>query len=221
MRISATGNWTRAGPVPSSKSSRKLATRRISSGFSLLELLVVVFIIGILATMFTLSVGVTGGDQELEREVDRLRAVVRLASEEAIMQGREIGMRFYTDGYEFAAYYEDFVEYHDPDDEDDRDRSEWTMLSQEELLGPRKLSDDIVLELEIDGQTVILDSTESYGDQKAGDELDADEKYRPQIRLYSSGDISPFVVRLRKSFQNNGIIIEVEADGTVELDKGD
>ena len=31
-----------------------------AAGFSLLELLVVVFIIGILATMFTLSVGVLG-----------------------------------------------------------------------------------------------------------------------------------------------------------------
>jgi general secretion pathway protein H len=196
-----------------------LGARRISSGFSLLELLVVVFIIGILATMFTLSVGVTGGDQDLEREVDRLRAVLKLASQEAIMEGREIGMRFYNDGYEFAAYYEDFVEYHDPENEEDVDQSEWTMLSQEELLGPRKLAADIVLELEIDGQTVVLDSTD--GDEYDREEPDPDEKYRPQIRLFSSGDVSPFVVRLRRSFENNGINIEVEADGTVELDKGD
>jgi len=181
----------------------------------------VVFIIGILATMFTLSVGVTGADQELEREVDRLRAVLELASQEAIMQGREIGMRFYRDGYEFAAYHEDFVEYHDPDDEDDIDQSQWTMLGQEDLLGPRKLADDVVLELELDGRTVILDSTEGDGDEYMRDELDPDKRYEPQIRLYSSGDISPFIVQLRRSFQNNGIIIEVEADGTVELDKGD
>jgi len=131
MRTSATGICNRARPVLSRKAGRHSTVRRIPSGFSLLELLVVVFIIGILATMFTLSVGVTGADQELEREVDRLRAVLELASQEAIMQGREIGMRFYRDGYEFAAYHEDFVEYHDPDDEDDIDQSEWTMLGQE------------------------------------------------------------------------------------------
>ena len=187
-------------------------TRRHFSGFSLLELLVVVFIVGVLVTMFTLSIGITGGDPELQREVDRLQSVLGLASEEAVMQGREMGMRFYPDGYEFASFYEDFVEYRNPDDEEDQDKSEWTVVGRDGILGARRLPEDIVLELEIDGRSVVLDR-----DKENVDADESENQYRPQVYLFSSGDISPFIVQLRRSYQNRGFIIEVNVDGTVEL----
>lgn len=196
--------------------------RRPISGFSLLELLVVVFIIGILATMFTLSVGLTGGDRDLEREVDRLEALLSLASEEALMQGREIGMRFYVDGYEFAFYQEDFLDYRDPDPDDianpeeavDLDTSEWIVIGQQELLGPRRLPNEIEMELEIDGRSIILTEKDESADE---DDEDDEKEYRPQIRIFSSGDFIPFVIRLSRRFENDGTIVEVSADGTVEV----
>jgi general secretion pathway protein H len=196
-------------------------TRRPDSGFTLLELLVVVFIIGILVTMFTLSVGLTGGDRDLEREVDRLEALIKLASEEALMQGREIGMRFYVDGYEFASYQEDFLDYRDPDPEDAADlegeknpgTSEWVILGQHELLGPRRLPEQIELELEIDGRSIVLKPIE----EKTDDDGDSEKEYRPQVRIFSSGDLLPFVIRFSRSFENDGTILEISADGTVEI----
>ena len=74
---------TRGTPAPL---TRIVAIHSKPSGFSLLELLVVLFIIGILVTMFTLSVGVTGGDREVDNEIDRLQALLKLAGEEAIME---------------------------------------------------------------------------------------------------------------------------------------
>jgi general secretion pathway protein H len=195
--------------------------RRKITGFTLLELLVVVFIIGILATMFTLSVGLTGGDRDLEREVDRLQALLQLASEEALMQGREIGMRFYVDGYEFATFQEDFLDYHDPDPEDESnpdeaqtlDQSEWVLVGQQELLGPRHLPEDIVLELEIDGRAVVLTSES----EREENDDDSEKTFRPQIRIFSSGDFIPFVLRVRRKFQNATTILDVGVDGTVEI----
>lgn len=201
-----------------------MLTRRTQSGFSLLELLVVVLIIGILSTMFTLSVGLTGSDRELEDETDRLVAVIDLARDEAIMQGREIGMRFFIDGYEFATFHEDFVEYYDTDesqpvgqpgeeDEDENtDQSEWIVMSNEKLLGQRQLTPGIVLELEIDERSVILDR---QVEQDEDDEQD--NEYQPQIVLFSSGDVSPFVVQLRREFENKAVQIAFDAEGIVEI----
>ena len=194
------------------------------SGFTLLELLVVVFIIGILSAMFTLSVGLIGGDQDLETETDRLIAVIQLASDEAIMQGRELGMRFYPDGYEFARFQEDFVEYYDIADSDQgdpsdktpqSDQSEWIVLNGKELLGQRSLPEGILLELEIDGRSVVLKRDDDTDDDD--DEEDSRQQYQPQIRLYSSGDVSPFVVLLRREFQNKSMQIEFDAQGLVEV----
>lgn len=192
-------------------------------GFSLLELLVVVVIIGILATMFTLSVGVLGADSELERETERLQALLNLAREDAVTQGRELGMHFYPNGYEFAIYEEDFVEYYDPDDAEARDRSEWLVFGNGALLRPRTLPDGIVIELEIDGREIILDkAAERRPVTDADESTDQDEAdaYRPQIRFYSSGDLSPFVIRFRREFESAGLIMDFADDGSVELTKG-
>jgi general secretion pathway protein H len=199
-------------------------TRRKMSGFTLLELLVVVFIIGILSTLFTLSVGLTGSDRELETETDRLIAVVQLASDEAIMQGRELGMRFYPDGYEFARFQEDFVEYYDAETSDQSDQSEdapqsdqseWIVLSNENLLNRRSLPEGILLELEIDGRLVALERDDERN--KDDENENSNQEYQPQIRLFSSGDVSPFVVQLRRSFENKGVQIEFDAEGMVEV----
>lgn len=181
------------------------------SGFSLLELLVVAFMVGILVTMFTLSVGVTGGDRDIEREADRLAAILRLASDEAVMQGREYGLRFYPNSYEFSTWFEEI----DTSEEDPqkRDKSRWILLAQDELLAPREIVTGLQFELELEGRPIVLkDKTRQQ--QKAETEDAAD--YEPQLFIFSSGDISPFLVKIRRRFETNGITLEVDATGDIE-----
>ena len=59
-------------------------------------------------------------------------------------------MRFYPDGYEFAIFEEDFIEYYDPDDETQESVGKWAVM------GPWHLTQatpdclqGIVIELEI------------------------------------------------------------------------
>ena len=61
------------------------------AGFSLLELLVVIVIIGILVGMTTIAVGVLGGDRELRDEADRFTDVLASAHEMAELEGRDYG----------------------------------------------------------------------------------------------------------------------------------
>src|SRR5438874_5689671 len=77
---------------------------RASAGFTLVEMLVVVLIIGVISAGMLLSVSLTGRDRELEKESDRLLALFTYAREQAELQTREYGVLFQEDGYEFLTY---------------------------------------------------------------------------------------------------------------------
>lgn len=189
---------------------------RPERGFTLLELLVVVFMVGILVTMFTLAVGVTGGDRDLEREADRLVAMLKLARDEAVMQGREYGLRFYPRSYEFATWFEEIDD--TEEDPQKRDKSRWILLADDELFAPRELGDRLQIELEIEDRNVVLK-------EKTDREIDPDDEdaidYAPQLFVFSSGDVSPFAVKIRRRFESGGITLDVDQDGTIERREDD
>jgi len=194
-----------------------------SSGFSLLELLVVVFIIGILATMMTLSIGITGGDRELEQEIERIKALIDLAAEEAVLQGQEIGIRFYENRYEFSTE----TWYTRESEETTTTVARWRLMTGDDLFKPRDLGEDLRIELEIDGRQVIMEpfSEREQREERKREEEDTDEDdedaYKPQVFILSSGDMTPFTVNLRRRFGNTGMILTAEADGSIELLRDD
>lgn len=173
-------------------------------GFTLLEVLVVVFIVGVIATMFTLAVGVAGGvDRELRQETERLETLVRLALEDSTFQAHELGMRFYPQRYEFSVWSRGQIA--DPTDDS------W-MLIQDEVFAPRKLNKSFEFELEIEGRSVVLENSAK----------DVEKNYRPQIFIFSSGDISDaFVVRIRDRVERRSYTLDVATDGTMEISRDD
>lgn len=71
------------------------------NGFTLLELLVVLFIIGISVTFATLSFSGRAIEDQLDNEARRLKQIMRLAAEESVLQGVELGMKSDGEKYSF------------------------------------------------------------------------------------------------------------------------
>lgn len=73
----------------------------MAAGFTLIEILVVMVIIGVLASLVVVNLTGRRVSDELETESDRLAQLFKLASEEAELQGQQIGWRYGKNGYEF------------------------------------------------------------------------------------------------------------------------
>lgn len=114
------------------------ATARISRGFTLVELLVVMVLIGVLATYLSLSMGSRRIDDALEVEARRLEALMQLASDQAQLQGTEIGFRQFADGYEFL-----FM----------APSGQWVEFDSGPLRA-RKVEEPLYLELRIEGRLI-------------------------------------------------------------------
>jgi len=108
-------------------------------GFTLIELIVVILIIGLLITMASISVG-TSTDKSLETEAKRFASLVKLASDESVMNVRPIAVQVAKQTYQFSIAGE--VESEDP------------------IFRPREISDHIHMNVVIEDEKVDFESLE-------------------------------------------------------------
>jgi general secretion pathway protein H len=164
------------------------------AGFTLLELLVVVAIIGLLVGAVTLSWGTLGNDREIEEEANRLRGVVDLLHEEALMQSRDYGLMFTETGYRFYVF--------------DYGELEWVLPPGDRLLEPHTLRPQLSLTLSLDGRDVPL--VPDFDSQDL-------ENPEPQIMLLSSGEVTPFTIEMARRGLDGHFELTAELDGTVNV----
>jgi general secretion pathway protein H len=145
-------------------------SRTPASGFTLVEILVVMFIIGIIVTVVGLSGGGARERHALREEALRLQQLVSLAAEESVLGSQQIGIEFRSDGYQFMTL----------------DGQRWRLIDDGGSLRPRGIESDITLTLSVEGQADDLSA------------LGADDSdLRPQVLLLSSGEATPFSIELR------------------------
>jgi general secretion pathway protein H len=169
-----------------------------AAGFTLLELLVVVVIIGIVTSMAVISVRVLGGDHEMDQEAARLRAVIIQAREDAMLQGQDVGLRVDARGYDFLRY--------------DTRNERWLIVSDDPLLRERLLPDGLFAALTMETRDVKLPVRAAPT---------GTDQYTPQIVVQASGDLVPFEVILTRDGTEESRRITGSIDGAVSVQKND
>jgi general secretion pathway protein H len=143
---------------------------RAERGFTLLEILVVVAIIGIMATLAVLSIGSRSLDDRMATEARRLHELLLLAADEAVLQGTELGFLQTPQGYQFLTLRDD----------------KWVPLEDAGPLRARALAPPLYLELQVDGRRARPQRVDQPG-----------VELKPQVLLLSSGDATEFTLDLR------------------------
>lgn len=160
-------------------------------GFTLLEILVVVVIIAVMTTIGVLSMGTLGQDRQLDAEVERYADVVAAALEQAVLEGRDFGVYFAPDGYEIYAYA--------------AERQRWEAVPDDRLYEKHALPEGLRLALEIEGRQLQL------GTERP------DAPRTPQVLVYSSGDVSPYVLTLEREDSEHRARLTGAPDGMIEI----
>ena len=179
-------------------------------GFTLVEILVVVVIIGVISSMVLLSFGLANDNRALQQQARRLVSLVELTLDEATLQGREFGLEVMRGGYRFV--------------ELDPLLEQWNEVVGDELLRPRQLEEGMEFDLVIEGRRILL--TEEAADTAIDEDenkraRDMTKDYAPHVLILSSGDISPFNLKILRELDRSEIEIDLAAGGEIEITTDD
>ena len=183
---------------------RRTSAGHRASGFTLIEILVVIVIVGIIVAVAMLSFGIIGTDRNLQQHARRLSSLIELATDESTMQGRDFGIEFLQQGYRFVEW--------------DPLLDQWHELLGDDFLRERRLEEELEFELVLEDRRVLLD-VEAADTQRDEDETDRDpsDDYVPHVLIMSSGDVTPFDLRIVRPFDRAAVTVSMTPEGELEI----
>jgi len=164
---------------------------RLAAGFTLLELMVVLVLIGIIFTFAMLSFGGDDIAELMEEETRRLETLIRLAADESVIRGQELAIRFTDEGYEFMALQ----------------KGGWQVPANDRLLRAYTLPPKVLLRLQLEGDAPVFPQ-----------QSDEEEAITPQVFILSSGEVTPFAVVLESRQSPARYHLSVSLMGHIETE---
>lgn len=153
-------------------------------GFTLIEILIVIFIISIVTSVALLTIG-HNENKKMETFAKELTQVVSLAEEQAMLQPNILGIAFNDGSLQFLKYAKE------------RDQEVWVPVDDDNI-NKINIPKGINIKVKVQNKR-IPESSESKG--------------LPQIVFSTNGDITPFTIEVGKKGEKPRHLIIGEADG--------
>lgn len=160
-------------------------------------------IIGIVLSIAILSVSLVGGDKAIREEAQRMMALLEVARDESMLQGREFGLELMIGGYRFL--------------ELDPISGQWNEVIGDDTLRQRELPEELEIQLYIEDRPVILKPTPAKTDRDKSEMARGVERYAPHVLIYSSGDLTPFELHFVRDVDDSIVAIEGDIMGMVDF----
>ena len=152
---------------------------RNSAGFTFIEMVVVMAIIGVLAGALVLhSIG-ADKDRNLETEAKRLAALIELARVEALTRNESWGLFVDRTRYEFKVY--------------DESNGTWRAAGKS-TFRMRTAPPDVAFSLQVEGLSQLDDSPDRLVEGLEPSKSDDKNTDLPQVLILASGEQTPFLI---------------------------
>lgn len=163
-------------------------TKKLITGFTLIEVMVVIVLIGLMASVVQFTFNGNTPEKLLAKESERFSAIFNMAAEYSMLNSLELGLVVEENTYQFLGF----------------DGEKWVPAPDNKLLAPYTLPDDIELVLALDNLPLdeaplinTLRESEEIDLSFSGSELEEEEKLIPQVYILSGGDLTPFTLRFK------------------------
>ncbi|MGI2260928.1 type II secretion system minor pseudopilin GspH [Shewanella sp. GXUN23E] len=180
------------------------------AGFTLLEVLLVILLMGLAASAVTLSMSNSGPKEELERQARQFKAITEMVLDEVVLSGQFVGLVVEDHSYQFVLRKDD----------------KWVPLEKGRLIGKREFDEQVKLSLVVEGLPLVQDDEDdaSWFDEPFK-EADVglskkDKELIPQVFLFPSGEISGFELSFLTRDDNKDIDVLVVGNPLGRLSLG-
>lgn len=177
------------------------------SGFTLVEVMLVMLLIGLLATMVVMNFSGESREERLEKEAGRFQQIFQFVAETAMLKQQEWGLYILPDRYGFLYY--------------NSEDAKWAVAEEPAGVAQHRLAENITLQLELEGlpgeETNLLSKLEWQLDEDEQAEEDSKIPVLPQVFILSSGEISPFQLLFTENSGLTPLYSAVSTDFAIPL----
>lgn len=176
------------------------------TGFTLLEVLLVIVLIGILASVVVVNFSGDSAEEQVNKEANRFQQVFQFIAETAQLRQQEWGLVASETGYGFV-YFSD---------------NQWQWVDEPEAAQEHKLPAGMRLQLELEGLPGAEQNLLSAIDWQLAEPDDASDNAAvppplPSVFLLSSGEITPFRLQFSLSEGVDAFQVSVGTDFSIPL----